>query len=171
MEYEPLVRHWHSAQPLVAAFLHVCLLYLLRLRCGGQKVLPQCDPKVLVICRLKRNPSPSRKTSPGSDTMFQFTYNPLTLLSSLRKLILVSSSMMSPALPVYIHPPRYQPKTPATTPTSPDEIFAPLASAGTVSEFTISAYEKPLESESLPRIPAGSLSSRASSKSLVDYAV
>ena len=127
--------------------------------------------KILVVCRLKRDSSSSRKTSPGSDTLFQFTYYPLTLLSSLRKLILVSSSTTSPALPAYIHPPHYQPTTPATTLTSSDDNFAPRVSAGTVSEFAISAYEKPLEPEFLPRIPAGSLSSRASSKSVVDYVV
>ena len=81
---------------------------------------------------------------------------------------------MSPTLPVYTPPlPRYQPTNAVTTPSSPgDKGFVPLASAGTVSEFTISAYEKPLEPESpTPRIVVGSLSSRTSSASVVDYVV
>jgi pheromone a factor receptor len=112
--------------------------------------------KVLVVCRLKRDPSSPKKSSP-----------------SLRKLTL-SSSTTSSELPVYTPPPpRYHRTDVPTTPASPDDKgFAPLASAGTVSEFTISAYEKPLEPESPPpRILAGSLSSRASSTSVVDCVV
>jgi hypothetical protein len=129
--------------------------------------------KVLVVCRLKRDPSSPKKSSPRSVALCHPQFHPLTLSSSLRKLTL-SSSTTSSELPVYTPPPpRYHRTDVPTTPASPDDKgFAPLASAGTVSEFTISAYEKPLEPESPPpRILAGSLSSRASSTSVVDCVV
>lgn len=131
--------------------------------------------KVLVVCRLKRDPSSSRKTSPRSVALSRSGPHPLTLLSSLRKFILGSSSTMSPTLPIYTPPPLYYQSTnTATTPTSiGDKDFAPLASAGTVSEFTVStsSCENPVELEHPPRVLVESLSSRASSRSVVDYVV
>ena len=133
--------------------------------------------KFLAVCRLKRDAPSPHKTSPGSVALFRSRTRPLNPLSSLRKLTLASSSTTSTTshtLPVYTPPPpRYQPTSVPTTPTSPeDKGFMPLASAGTVSEFTLSAYEKPLDPDSqTPRILTGSLSSRASSASVVDYIV
>jgi len=130
--------------------------------------------KVFVVCGLKRNSSSPQKTLPGLVVLPHSRFSLLTLLFSLRKLTLGSSSTESSILPTYTPPPpRYQPKSIPTTPTSPDNKgFVPLASAGTVSEFTISAYEKPLEPEPpTPRTLVGSLSSRASSTSVVDYVV
>lgn len=130
--------------------------------------------KFLVVCRLKREAPSSHKTSSGLVASFHSRTRPLNPLSSLRKLTLASSSTTSHTLPVYTPPPpRYQPPSVPTTPTSPDDKgFMPLASAGTVTEFTLSAYEKPLELESsTPQTLVGSLSSRASSASVVDYHV
>ena len=128
--------------------------------------------KVLVVCRLKRDPLSPAKMPSRSVTVLHFSSYLLISLSSLRKLTLPSSSTMSPALPAYTPPPPcYQPKSAATTSTSSDDKgFMPLASAGTISEFTLSTYEKPFEPES-PQTLARSLSSRASSTSVVDYTV
>lgn len=129
--------------------------------------------KVLVACRLKRDSASPQKSSPMSVILFHFFPHSLTFFFSLRKLTLASSSSMSPSLPVYTPPPPcYQPSSVATSPASPEKGFVPLASAGATSEFTISAYEKPLEPESpRPWTLVGSLSSRASSTSVVDYSV
>ena len=131
--------------------------------------------KALTVCRLNWGPSSSQKTSPGLVLCLRPGSFVLNLLRpSLRKLTLTSSSTVSHTLPVYTPPPpRYQPTATATAPASPsDNGFVPLASAGTVSEFTVSSCEKPLEPESpTPRILVGSLSSRASSTSVVDYVV
>lgn len=131
--------------------------------------------KVLAVCRLKRDPSSSRKISPRSVPLSRYNSHLLTLSSSLRKLTLGSSSTMSPALPVYTPPPfYYQPTNATTSPTSLEgKDFVPLASAGTVSEFTVSASscENPFELELPSRVLVESLSSRASSRSVVDYVV
>ena len=131
--------------------------------------------KVLVVCRLKCDASSSRKTSPRSVALSRSNPHPLTLLSSLRKLTLGSSSTTSPALPVYTPPPLYyQPTNATATPASiGDKDFVPLASAGTISEFTVSASscENPFELELPSRVLVDSLSSRASSRSVVDYVV
>jgi len=130
--------------------------------------------KVLNVCRPKHDPQSPKNASPRSAPLFCPSSRPLTPLSSLRKLTLASSSTMSHTLPVYTPPPpRYQPTSVPSTPTSPDDKgFMPLASAGTVTEFTLSTYEKSLDPESsTPRTLVGSLSSRASSASVVDYPV
>ena len=131
--------------------------------------------KVLPACVLKRDPSTPRKAFPRSVDLLWTSYSPLTHVEfSLRKLTLASSSTMSPTLPVYTPPPpHYQSTSSAGAPSSPDNGgFVPLASAGAVSEFSISTDEKPLGRESpTPRILVGSLSSRASSRSVVDYVV
>lgn len=133
--------------------------------------------EVLNVCRLKRGSSPPQKTSPRSVALPRTSLYPLTLLSSLRKLTLGSSSTVSPTLPVYTPPPLYYKSTNSTTtPTSlGDKDFVPLASSGTVSEFTVSASasscENPFELELPSRVFVESLSSRASSRSVVDYVV
>lgn len=129
--------------------------------------------RVLAFCKLRRDPPSSEKASPVSVIPLHLCFRVLTFYS-LRKLTLASSSTSSSSLPAFTSPPpRYQPPSIMTTPSSPeDKGFAPLASAGTVSEFTVSAYEKPLDPETLiPQMFAGSLSSRASSTSLADYVV
>jgi len=95
--------------------------------------------KILIFCRLKRDPPSSEKFSPGSVALFHYSSNPLTFLSSLRKLTLAPSSTMSPAPPVFTPRPHHYYLTSATTtPTSlDDEDFMPLSSAGTISDFTI----------------------------------
>lgn len=173
MDYEPLAGCGYPTQPLVRAILRIHLLCFLWLRCRGEKELSQCNVQGSRCLQTEPRPFVANFLAWVSHSLTFILSSPL-IFSRLRKLTLASTSTTSSALPVYTPPPpHYQPPSPSTTCSSPDDKgFVPLASAGAISEFTISAYEKPLDPEFLtPRVPVGSLSSRASSTSVVDYSV
>jgi len=118
--------------------------------------------KVLIVSMLKRGSSPPQKTSPRS-----FALSRNSVIQSPQVGPWISLRDVSCA-PVCTPPPLYyKPINGTTAPTPGGKGFAPLATAGTVSEFTVSACENHFEPEPPSWALFGSPSSRASSRSVV----
>jgi len=119
--------------------------------------------KVLMIAsRLKHGSSPPQKTSPRS-----FALSRNSVIQSPQVDPWISLRDVSCA-PVCTPPPLYyQPINGTTAPTSGGKGFAPLATAGTVPELTVSACENHFEPEPPSWELFGSPSSRASPRSVV----